>query len=54
MVAWREATRVPTELGEGDTAVTNPPAVQALPAGAQGATFVAILSRSYATPNRVA
>jgi hypothetical protein len=53
-VAWCEATRVPTELGEGDTALTNPPAVQALLAGAEGATFVAILSRSYATPNRVA
>jgi hypothetical protein len=29
-VAWYEANRVPVELGEGDTALTNPPAVEAL------------------------
>jgi hypothetical protein len=45
-VAWREATRVPTEFGEGDTAVTNPPAVEVLRAGANGATFLAMVSRS--------
>jgi len=45
-VAWREATRVPTELGEGDTAMTNSPAVEVLRAGANGATFLAMVSRS--------
>ena len=45
-VAWCEATRVPTELGEGDTALTSPPAVEVLRAGAEGATFLALVSRS--------
>jgi hypothetical protein len=45
-VAWYEATRVPAELGEGDTALTNPPAVEALRAGADGAAFLALVSRS--------
>jgi hypothetical protein len=44
-VVWCDATRVSTELGEGDTALTNPPAVQALLAGAAGATFLALVSR---------
>ena len=44
-VSWYEATRVPTELGEGDTASTNPPAVEVLRAGAEGATFLALVSR---------
>jgi hypothetical protein len=44
-VVWRDATRVSTELGEGDTALTNPPAVEALLAGAEGAIFLAIVSR---------
>jgi hypothetical protein len=39
--------RVPTVLGEGDTALTNPPAVDALLAGAQGVTFIALVSRSW-------
>ena len=45
-VAWRDATRASTELGEGDTASTNPPAVEVLRAGAEGATFLALVSRS--------
>jgi hypothetical protein len=45
-VVWREATRVSTELGECDSAVTNPPAVAVLRAGAEGATFLALVSRS--------
>jgi hypothetical protein len=45
-VVWCEATRMPTELGERDAALTNPPAGQALRAGAEGATFLAIVSRS--------
>jgi len=45
-VAWCEATRVATELGEGDTAMTNPPAVEVLLAGAEGATFLALVSRA--------
>jgi hypothetical protein len=44
-VVWCDATRVPTELGEGDTALTNPPAVEVLLAGAAGATFLALVSR---------
>ena len=44
-VVWREATRVSTELGEGDTAFTNAPAVEVLVAGAEGATFLAMVSR---------
>jgi hypothetical protein len=44
-VVWRDTTRASTELGEGDTASTNPPAVEVLLAGAAGATFLALLSR---------
>jgi hypothetical protein len=44
-VVWCEATRVSTELADGDTALTNPPAVEALLAGAQGVTFLAMVSR---------
>ena len=44
-VVWREATRAATELGERDTAPTNPPAVEVLLAGAEGATFFALVSR---------
>jgi hypothetical protein len=45
-VAWYEATRVPAVLDEGGTALTNPPAVEALRAGADGAAFLALVSRS--------
>jgi hypothetical protein len=38
---------VATELGEGDTALTNPPAVEVLLAGAHGVAFLAMVSRSY-------
>ena len=44
-VVWRDTTRVSTELGEGDTALTNPPAVEVLLAGADGAAFLALVSR---------
>ena len=44
-VVWRDTTRLPTELGEGDAASTNPPAVEVLLAGEEGATFLAMLSR---------
>ena len=44
-VAWCEATRASTELGEGDTALTNPPAVEVLRAGATGATVMAIVGK---------
>jgi hypothetical protein len=44
-VVWCEATRVSTELGERDTALTNPPAVEVLLSGAEGATFLALVSR---------
>ena len=45
-VAWCNATRASTELGEGDTALTNPPAVDVLLAGAEGTTFLVLVSRS--------
>jgi hypothetical protein len=45
-VVWCDATRVLTELGDGDTAWTNPPAAEALLAGSEGATFLAIVRRS--------
>jgi hypothetical protein len=45
-VVWRDTTRVSTELGEGDTALTNPPAVEVLLAGAEGAIFLALVSRA--------
>ena len=44
-VAWRDTTRASTELAEGDTALTNPPAVEVLLSGAEGAIFLAIVSR---------
>jgi hypothetical protein len=44
-VVWRDTTRVSTEVGEGETASTNPPAVEVLLAGAEGATFLALFSR---------
>ena len=50
-VVWREATRVSIGLGERDTALTNPPAVGALRAGANGATFLAMVSRSETSAN---
>jgi hypothetical protein len=36
---------VSTVLGEGDVGSTNPPAVEVLLAGAEGATFFAMLRR---------
>ncbi len=45
-VVWCGTTRVSTELGEGDTASTNHPAVEVLLAGSEGATFLALVSRS--------
>jgi len=47
-IVWRKAIRVTTELGEGDTALTNPPAVEVLQAGAEGATLLAMVSRRQA------
>jgi hypothetical protein len=47
-IVWCEAIRVTTELGEGDVALTNPPAVEVLQAGPEGATFLAMVSRSQA------
>ena len=44
-VVWRDTTRVSTELAEGDTALTNPPAVEVLLVGAEGVTFLALVSR---------
>ena len=44
-VVWRDTTRVSTELGVGDTALTNPPAVEVLLAGTEGATLLALVSR---------
>ena len=48
-VVWRDTTRPSTELGEGDTTLTNPPAVDVLLAGAEGATFLALVSRGLGT-----
>ena len=45
-VVWRDTTRVSTELGEGDTASTNPSAVEVLLAGAAGAAFLALVRRT--------
>ena len=45
-VLWSEAARVTTELGEHGTAWTNPPAVELLLAGAEGASFLALVSRT--------
>jgi hypothetical protein len=50
-VVWCEPSRVSTELSEGDTAVTNPRAVELLRAGAEGATFLALVSRGSIPPN---
>ena len=44
-VDWRDTTRASTELGEGATALTNPPAVEVLRAGARGATFLSVMRR---------
>jgi hypothetical protein len=49
-IVWCEPIRVTSELGEGDTALTNPPAVEVLVAGAEGATLLAMVSRSQARP----
>jgi hypothetical protein len=45
-VLWHEAARMTTELGEHGTAWTNPPAVELLLAGAEGASFLALVSRT--------
>ncbi len=50
-VVWRDTTRASTELGEGDTASTNPPAVEVLRAGADGAAFLVMVSRIQALSN---
>ena len=42
---WWDATRTPTELGELDVALTNPSAIELLLAGAEGVTFLALVSR---------
>ena len=47
-IVWREAIRVTTVLGEGDTALTNPPAAEVLLAGARGVTVLAMVRRSQA------
>jgi hypothetical protein len=44
-VVWSEETRASTELGERDAASTNPPDVEVLLAGAEGAAFFAMLRR---------
>jgi hypothetical protein len=44
-VLWSDPTRGSTELGEGETVSTNPPAVEVLLAGAEGAIFLALVSR---------
>jgi hypothetical protein len=44
-LVWRDATRMSTELTEGDTASTNPPAVKVLLTGAEGATVLVLVSR---------
>ena len=44
-ITWLDATRASTELGERDLAVTNPSAIELLLAGAEGVTFLALLSR---------
>ena len=47
-IVWREAIRLTTKLGKGDNALTNPPAVEVLLANAEGATLLAMVSRSQA------
>ena len=44
-ITWWDATRASTELGERDVAVTSPSAIELLLAGAEGATFLALVSR---------
>jgi hypothetical protein len=44
-VTWWAATRASTELSERDVAVTNPSAIERLVAGADGVTFLALVSR---------
>jgi len=44
-VTWWDATRTSTELGERDVALTNPSAIELLLAGAEGVTFLALVSR---------
>ena len=45
-VTWWDADRASTELAERDVALTNPSAIELLLAGADGATFLALVSRS--------
>jgi hypothetical protein len=45
-VVWRDRTRVSTELGDGDIALTNPSSVEGLQAGAERTTFLALVSRN--------
>ncbi|HET8893972.1 MAG TPA: hypothetical protein VFM96_07750 [Gaiellaceae bacterium] len=44
-IVWSDEARESTELDEGHSTSTNPPAVEVLLAGAEGATFLALLSR---------
>ena len=44
-VVWRDTTRAATELAERDAASTTPLAVELLQAGAEGVTFLALVSR---------
>ena len=44
-VTWWDATRTSTELVERDVALTNPSAIELLLAGAEGVTFLALVSR---------
>ena len=45
MVVWRGVNRVSTELGEGDTASTNPRPSRWCWRAQRGATFLALVSR---------
>jgi hypothetical protein len=45
-VVWSDANRVPTKLGKGDAALTNPPSVEELRARGRGATFLAMVNRT--------
>jgi hypothetical protein len=44
-VVWCDASHASTELGERDAAMTNPPSVESLRAGTEGATFLAMVGR---------
>jgi PAP2 superfamily len=44
-VVWCDASHASTEFGERDAAMTNPPSVEALRAGTEGATFLATVGR---------